>query len=442
MRALKNLWVYSIAAMLALTLAIPEKAAAQQGVHISFQTFYDELSPYGRWINTPAHGYVWLPDAGRDFQPYASRGHWVMTEYGHTWVSDYDWGWAPFHYGRWYYDDFYGWAWIPGTEWGPAWVDWRSGNGYYGWAPLGPNIQVNVVVKIPLAHWVFVPQRYICSPRIYTYYAPRTRVTNIYYNTVIINNVYRHNNRVYAAGPRRDEVERVTRRRVDVYKLDHTDKPGRYEARNGALRVYNPDVRDNRQNSSRPARVVEAGSSNGGNYSGRPDRNAEDFQRSSPGYQQERRAQSYPADSRTGYSRESRSGSNGEAYPQRPSRTDRTYGAPDNRQQQQESTVNTRQQRQPVQGPTYERPTQRTQESREPATPRQAPARVQPQQQRVERPMPIQREQSTPSVQRAPREQQVQRAERPQRVQPSQERQSSERQQPERSRETRSRSKD
>jgi hypothetical protein len=97
--------------------------------------FYDDLSPYGQWVQTPEYGRVWIPDAGPDFQPYASNGHWVMTEYGNTWVSDYAWGWAPFHYGRWYQDRYRGWAWIPGRDWGPAWVSWRSGGGYYGWAP-------------------------------------------------------------------------------------------------------------------------------------------------------------------------------------------------------------------------------------------------------------------------------------------------------------------
>jgi len=44
-----------------------------------------------------------------------------MTDDGMTWVSDYNWGWAPFHYGRWDYNDSYGWFWIPDNEWGPAW---------------------------------------------------------------------------------------------------------------------------------------------------------------------------------------------------------------------------------------------------------------------------------------------------------------------------------
>lgn len=193
---------------------------AQPGVRVSFKTFYEDLSPYGRWINSPQYGSVWRPDVEPGFQPYSTNGYWEVTEYGNTWVSAYDWGWAPFHYGRWSYDDFNGWFWIPDYEWGPAWVNWRSGGGYYGWAPLGPGVNINVSVNIPSFWWVFVPQRYITSPRWHSYCAPRNRVTRVYNNTVIINNYYRNDNRTYVYGPRRDEIERVTRRSVPVRTID------------------------------------------------------------------------------------------------------------------------------------------------------------------------------------------------------------------------------
>ena len=76
---------------------------------------------------------------GDDFSPYATGGDWLQTEYGWTWISDWDWGWAPFHYGRWLAVAERGWCWMPGTLWGPAWVSWRAGGGYVGWAPLAPR---------------------------------------------------------------------------------------------------------------------------------------------------------------------------------------------------------------------------------------------------------------------------------------------------------------
>jgi hypothetical protein len=104
--------------------------------------FQDSLAPYGTWVDDDAYGRVWQPSAdtvGADFSPYATGGHWSLTEYGWTWISEWDWGWAPFHYGRWLPLADRGWCWIPGTLWGPAWVSWRAGGGYVGWAPLPPR---------------------------------------------------------------------------------------------------------------------------------------------------------------------------------------------------------------------------------------------------------------------------------------------------------------
>ncbi len=151
------------------------KQASAQTPYISYQVFYDQLSPYGQWVDYPGYGYVWLPDAGPDFYPYSSRGHWIMTEYGWTWLSDYNWGWAPFHYGRWDYDNFYGWYWMPDNVWGPAWVIWRRAPGYYGWAPMGPGMNIGTNYGSYYNNygnrWIFVNDRYFGRNNINHYYA-------------------------------------------------------------------------------------------------------------------------------------------------------------------------------------------------------------------------------------------------------------------------------
>src|SRR3954467_5611117 len=106
---MKNLNKSVLAAIFSLFLSITlntNTAKAQPGVSVSFSVFYDNLSPYGDWIQDPHYGYVWAPHVSVGFRPYYSSGYWVMTEYGNTWVSRYPWGWAPFHYGRWMYDPF------------------------------------------------------------------------------------------------------------------------------------------------------------------------------------------------------------------------------------------------------------------------------------------------------------------------------------------------
>ena len=108
----------------------------------AYTQFQDALEPYGSWIDDGTYGRVWQPESavvGADFVPYDTNGYWTLTEFGWTWVSNWNWGWAPFHYGRWIVIAGHGWCWTPGTMWGPAWVSWRSGGGYVGWAPMPPR---------------------------------------------------------------------------------------------------------------------------------------------------------------------------------------------------------------------------------------------------------------------------------------------------------------
>ncbi len=324
MNGWKNKWSIALIALLAFGFAFTGKALAQPGVSIPVESFYNELAPYGRWAQYPGYGNVWLPNAGPDFQPYASNGHWVVTEYGNTWVSDYDWGWAPFHYGRWIFDQAYGgWLWIPGTDWGPAWVSWRSGGGYYGWAPLGPGVNINVNINIPAPYWTFVPQVYITSPNLYSYCVPRPRVVNIYQNTTIINNVYQYNNRSYFYGPQRVEIERVTRRSVPVYRIDQLDRPGRAVVHNGSVGFYRPNPsagygRDfDRRDYNRPDPF-----DNNRRYSG----NNGGYNAPNPGY-----SRNNGEDRRSGYSNGAapNGGNNGGYYarPDQPSRSEPNWGA-------------------------------------------------------------------------------------------------------------------
>ncbi|MES2873506.1 MAG: DUF6600 domain-containing protein [Bacteroidota bacterium] len=220
---------------------------------ISLETFYEELEPYGIWIDDPQYGLVWRPDVDQDeFRPYYTRGHWEMTKYGNTWVSDYDWGWAPFHYGRWHHQSRRGWVWIPGRKWAPAWVSWRGGGGHYGWAPLGPGMNISINIgRIPNFWWVFVPQRYIYY-RSYPRYDWR-RNTNIYHNTVVINNIYVNNRNRYYTGPRADEIRKVTRQPVIVYPV-RSQRPIYASGRNNR-----PEVNRGSVQTPRPTRPTDAG---------------------------------------------------------------------------------------------------------------------------------------------------------------------------------------
>ena len=139
------------------------------GGQVSVSYFYESLSPYGQWFQEPSYGWCWTPyDNSADWRPY-SDGHWEYTDYGWSWVSNETWGWAPYHYGRWFFEDSYGWVWVPGTEWAPAWVAWRYGDDCVGWAPLPPRAGWDGSTGLTFAdagaiqpdEWCFVPRTHV-----------------------------------------------------------------------------------------------------------------------------------------------------------------------------------------------------------------------------------------------------------------------------------------
>ncbi|RYE55976.1 MAG: hypothetical protein EOP48_09030 [Sphingobacteriales bacterium] len=239
-----------------------------QNDEVSLQSFYDELSPYGQWIKDPQYGYVWRPDVDQEeFRPYYTNGRWAMTEYGNTWVSNYDWGWAPFHYGRWVYNRYNNWVWIPDTVWGPAWVSWRSGGGYYGWAPLGPSISIGINIgrggyRIPDMCWNFIPYNNIYYNSYPRYYGNRNRI--YIQNTVIINNTYVRNNRTYYTGPRAEDIRRATNQRVTVYNVNRDSRPGASRIDNNSVNIYTPRPGRGSANTNSAPRDAVQGSINRG----------------------------------------------------------------------------------------------------------------------------------------------------------------------------------
>lgn len=112
------------------------------------------LLGYGRWLDDPTYGHVWVPAAecvGKNFAPFATGGYW--TDDGETprWNSLYPWGDATFHYGSWVWSKERGWAWVPGTDYSPARVVWHAGDkdaDYVGWAPMPPT-QVSAPSNAP-----------------------------------------------------------------------------------------------------------------------------------------------------------------------------------------------------------------------------------------------------------------------------------------------------
>ncbi|MFI5133473.1 MAG: DUF6600 domain-containing protein [Chitinophagales bacterium] len=241
--------LFSIAFAMILSGCFSSNASAQVTVSgsITYQTFYDNLSPYGTWIDYPGYGHVWNPRIDGDFRPYASNGYWVYSDEGWAWQSNYNWGWAPFHYGRWIYDDMYGWLWVPGYDWSPAWVTWGTVDNYYCWAPLMP--EVNVVAQFgswrPHSfYWNVCGRDHIYDRNISNIIERPERVTNVVNRITIINNfnTTHRNNLYYARGPEVNEVERFTKNKIDHVSFREVNKANQTTHRGNVVNVYRPTV--------------------------------------------------------------------------------------------------------------------------------------------------------------------------------------------------------
>jgi len=154
-------------------------------------TGYEDLDEYGDWTYVAGYGPCWSPRAiGVGWAPYRF-GHWIwIGPWGWTWVEDEPWGFAPFHYGRWAFENNR-WFWVPGPAvvrpvWAPALVAFVGGGAGFrfstgvgvGWFPLAPG-----EVFIPGYR---VSGAYVNNVNITNTKVSITQVTNVY-NTVIVN---------------------------------------------------------------------------------------------------------------------------------------------------------------------------------------------------------------------------------------------------------------
>lgn len=245
--------------MLSIPAFTGGKSVAQYRT-VSSQVFYDQLSPYGEWVNYPSYGYVWIPNNNANFSPYATNGYWVYTDYGWTWVSDYPWGWAPFHYGRWDFDDSYGWYWVPDYQWAPAWVAWSSSPGYYGWAPLRPGIDVDEVIsngyRTRPDRWCYVHEEYMGRRDMERHYDPRGNNADHIRNSTMISRTYIDNARhtKYIGGPPREDVQKSTGAPVQQLTIAPRSKPGQ-TVNAQQVSLYQPTI--TRAPASAPLKVTE-----------------------------------------------------------------------------------------------------------------------------------------------------------------------------------------
>lgn len=207
--------------------------------------FYNDLAPYGQWIQVTEYGPCWQPYGyPPDWRPY-TLGHWEYTDdAGWLWLSDEPFGWCCYHYGRWAFVASFGWCWVPGREWSAAWVEWRYGGGYVGWAPLPPagfGISIGVQIGEP-PDWAFcfVEERYMTDVHIRERIEPVTRNVTLINITKNVTKFEVVNGRVINRGVDVNVIEKATGIRVARRRLADVADPRSIGLRENRVNVYRP----------------------------------------------------------------------------------------------------------------------------------------------------------------------------------------------------------
>ncbi|MDB6058346.1 MAG: hypothetical protein JWO95_2190 [Verrucomicrobiales bacterium] len=235
---------------------------------VTVNYFYDQLSPYGSWVEVEGYGRCWRPSVAvvnTGWRPYCDNGYWVNTDSGWYWRSYYSWGWAAFHYGRWCSTPRFGWCWVPDCTWGPAWVAWRQHDRYCGWAPLPPYAgwrpgvgivwagghgghggRVDWGFGLSIGAFTFVGYDHFTDHHPWRHQPSHNERVNIYNHSTVINNTVIVNNRtIINNGISKDRITQVTHKPVQTVVLRDTSSPrdhGRMDhvGSKPALAVYRP----------------------------------------------------------------------------------------------------------------------------------------------------------------------------------------------------------
>jgi hypothetical protein len=122
-----------------------------------------------------------------------------------------------------------GWVWVPGDEWAPAWVSWRKGGDYVGWAPLPPEARfehgsgihswADNYYDIGPDQYAFVSTRDFGNERIDRSLVPSDRNVTIVDQTTNVTNITYNNTTVVNEGPNFEEIRSHSGRPIERLRL-------------------------------------------------------------------------------------------------------------------------------------------------------------------------------------------------------------------------------
>jgi hypothetical protein len=133
--------------------------------------YYEELRRHGEWILVSPYGKLWHPnlrEVGKDFVPYLTGGQWERTPRGWSFEARWPWSEHVFHHGRWLWTQDFDWLWSLDEREGLAYVDWRAGSEWIGWAPQPPQAP-RAGAPLPEQKWVYVKAKHFAQDEVAKY---------------------------------------------------------------------------------------------------------------------------------------------------------------------------------------------------------------------------------------------------------------------------------
>lgn len=242
---------------------------------VSFQSFYDVLSPMGEWIQitkddidedlSDGEGqsfsarsedevlFIWKPDTEKDWKPY-SVGKWEYTDHGWLWVSGDNWGNSTYNYGRWWNSPKFGWVWLPGYTWAPAWVKFKVSNddNYISWVALTPKAKWdsekgitgdNYRYSNKASDWVVVDNMTFTGDISTSKLQPEVKVNSILSDSREITDIRTSEDMIITGGPDVNRIEEKTGKKMKRKRLRFGRDKGKTIIGNDDVTVFKEQFR-------------------------------------------------------------------------------------------------------------------------------------------------------------------------------------------------------
>jgi hypothetical protein len=191
------------------------------------------------------------------YQPY-TNGQWINTEAGWYFQAATPVEEVTHHYGRWVHSPAAGWVWVPGRVWAPAWVDWREEGDYIAWTPIAPSVYIvnNVIAPPPVIveeRYIVVEKRYFVEPMVYqhVYWHHRHPGKFKIKEWRRLEGVMVVNNTIIDRGPDVSIIQTMIGRDIPVVRIDRVSSINSVEYTGNVIKTYSPEFKKVKEKGNR-----------------------------------------------------------------------------------------------------------------------------------------------------------------------------------------------